>query len=174
MKKMLCLVMVLMMSLIAISAFAAGSITGGDITTTTVSEPTISLEIIEDTEESAAVIDAFKDAFDAGDVLAALPDSIRAALPEDAKAINEMVTTRFAGDVASVTSDVAVNIVFDTQYPAGESVSVLFGKLGGEEVAWTVLNGTVQEDGSVNVTVPLSLLQSVQNEAFVLAVVSAE
>ena len=187
MKKTLALVLALVMVLFAVGAMAAGSKGGDDIPTGEVTpggggfpgggapaEDKLSLIILpEATEEIQKVLDAFKEAFDAGDVLAAFPDDVREKIPEELTQINEMVPAQWTGDTEKAEPLNLVKIKLDTLYePAGEKVAVLFGKVGGEEVVWTQYEGTIQEDGSIEFEVPGDDVKEQKNEAFVLAVVS--
>ena len=105
-------------------------------------------------------------------MLSALPDDIKAQIPEELTKVNEMVTAEFVGDTEAVAGDVECTILFETPYEADQDVAVLFGQMGGEEVAWTVLEGKTDADGAVVVTVPASLIKDLGNNPFVLAVVS--
>ncbi len=143
--------------------------TGTSNTTSGQEEPSLKLILVSDTAETAAVIKACKDAFAAGNVLTALPDDVKSKLTAGNSTINEMVTAQFVGDTSLVTGSVLVNVKFDTLYsPAGATVDVLFVKGG----AWNVLAGTVQADGSINMTLGKDLISSLKNDPFVLGVVS--
>ena len=184
MKKILALVLALVMVLCAVSALAEGSKKVEDTQQTNVTPyyggankaaqaDGLSLVILEEaTEASQVVLDAFKAAFDAGDVLSALPDDVKAKIPEGLTQINEMVTAQFVGDTTAIEGPVECEIVFESPYEADQDIAVLFGKLGGADVAWTVLEGKTNADGAVVVIVPEDLVKDLANDAFVLAVVS--
>ena len=193
MKKILALVLTLVMVLCAVSALAESGDSKRlpdsqqtDVTPATPATPgtpyyggaakqeeELTLKILDEaTEESQVVLDAFKAAFDAGDVLSALPEDVRAKIPEELTQINEMVTAEFIGDTEKVNGSYECTIIFETLYEADQDVAVLFGKLGGEETAWTVLMGRTNADGAVVVTVPADVIRNLGNDPFVLAVVS--
>ena len=186
MKKILALVLALVMVLCAASALAAGSKTVEDTQNATV-EPAsagqggyypktateeLALKIVDATAESQVVLDAFKAAFDAGDALSILPDDIKAQILEGAGTINEMVTAQFVGDTTAVAGEFKATITFETPYEEGAEVSVLLGKLGGEEIKWTVLKGKVNADGAIEVVIPAAVIADLGNNPFILAVVS--
>ena len=182
MKKILSLAIVLVLAMTAVSVLAEGSKTGDDIPAATVvtapnkgnqeKEEQVSLEIIDDTEETAAVIQLFKDAFDAGDVLAPLPEDVRSKIPEDRTNINEMVTARFVGDVEALEDDLKIILQLDTPYEKDQEVSILFGKLG-DPVAWKVFEAIGTEDGKLEFTLHADEVKEYGNDPFVLAVASA-
>lgn len=176
MKKILALVMALVMVLGAASAMAAGSKQtpgGGGTTVETPAE--VNVVYAKDTEETAAIIEKFAEAAAAGDVLAALPDAVKANIPEGYNKINEMITAQVSGDINDVASYTVMNFAFESTYEAGKTVYVLAGILpatAGGEVEWEVFTGSVKDNGSVDVTLPKAFFEKVQNKPFVLAVVS--
>ena len=177
MKKILSLVVALVLVMAAVSALAEGSKTGADIPVATVANnnadaaEAVSLVIVDDTEESAALIKVFQDAFAAGDVLSPLPEDVRAQIPEEQKNINEMVTAQFVGDVDKLEGTLKVNLKLDTPYEKDQKVTVLFGKLG-DPVAWKVFEAAGMEDGSIEFILPAGDVMEMGNDPFVLAVVS--
>ena len=147
---------------------SAGSSSGWTGAETTADDG-LKLEILGETTESASVFKAFQDAAAAGNVLSALPDDVKAKLASGVTQINEMVAAKFVGDVNKVTGSVLVNVRFSTLYsPAGEKVSVVINKAG----AWTVVEGTIQGDGSISMTVTKDMLNTLKNDEFVIGVVS--
>lgn len=183
MKKILALVLALVLVACAATVLADTpskqneNIAGGGVVVNPEApeKETVSLEIIPNTEATQKVIDTFKDAFDAGDVLAALPEDVRSALPEGLAKINEMLTAQFNGDAEGLDDSVLLNVVFETPYePAGDPVAFLFGKLAGEEVEWTVKDGgTIKDDGSVDITLTKDFIKEMMEaQPFLLAVVS--
>ena len=150
------------------SAGSSSSWTGASSSETTADDG-LKLEILGETTESASVFKAFQDAAAAGNVLSALPDDVKAKLASGVTQINEMVAAKFVGDVNKVTGSVLVNVRFSTLYsPAGEKVSVVINKAG----AWTVVEGTIQGDGSISMTVTKDMLNTLKNDEFVIGVVS--
>ena len=184
MKKILALVLALVLVACAATAVADtpsktnDNIAGGGVVVNPKGgedTETVSLEIIENTEATQKVIDTFKDAFDAGDVLAALPEDVRGALPEGLTKINEMLTAQFVGDAEALDDTVVLNVSFETPFePAGDPVAFLFGKLAGEEVEWTVKDGgEIKDDGSIDITLTKDFIQDmIEAQPFLLAVVS--
>ena len=189
MKKILALVLSLVMVLTAVSAMAAGSKTADDQQNAVVVAPAVVKNVVgnaavEDTQTLKildvnsdavqAIIDLFAAANEAGDVLSVLPDDIRAQIPEGLTKINEIVTAQFDWNT-DVTGSVTLKIGFKSEFEEGQNVAVLFGKLTGTDVAWTVAEGTTEKDGDVvkvKVTIPADLVKSLGNEPFILAVVS--
>ena len=177
MKKILALVLALMMVLCAVSALAAGSkeTPGGGGSTVEEEAPVITVKFITDSEASAAAIKAFKDAFDAGDVLAPLPDAIKAQIPDGFGVINEMVTAQFEGEVGKVTDDMIMNVMFETKYGEKEKVMVVIGILpeaADGEIEWNMFEGEGKADGSVDVTIPKAIFEKVQTNPFLIGVIS--
>ena len=176
MKKILALVMALVMVLGVASAMAASSKqTPGGGGTDVDNPETIDIVYTEDTEETAAIIEKFADAADAGDVLAALPDAVKANIPEGYNKINEMITAQVSGDINDVASYTVMNFGFESTYEAGKTVYVLAGILPATadgEVEWEVFTGSVKDNGSIDVTLPKAFFEKVQNKPYVLAVVS--
>lgn len=151
------------------TASASSSGWTGTSTASEQEEASLTLKIIGDTAETAAIIKACKDAFAAGNVLDALPDDVKAKLTAGNTVINEMVTAQFVGDTTLVTGSILVNVKFDTLYsPAGAKVDVVIIKGG----SWNVLSGTVQGGGSIDMTMGKDLVSSLKNDPFVLGVVS--
>lgn len=200
MKKILCLVLALMLALFSVAALAetpskknaAGGGEGTPVADKKAETPAaenknnavyvynpavatpagLALEIVDDTDASAALIDTFAKANEAGNVLAALPDDIVAALPEGLTVINEIVTAKMVGDTASVLSDYRFNAKLDTLYAEGTEIAVLIGKLSATP-EWTIAKeGKVKADGSFDFVLPVQTIKSLGNDPFVLAVVS--
>ena len=181
MKKLFSLVLALALLLTAVSAFATGSKeepsqSGTVVPAAETEEATeISIKFIADTEASAAAIKAFADAKESGDILAALPDDVKAKVPEGFATINELLTAQFEGDVAKVTDDMILNVKFETAYAAGQKVLVLIGILPtaeGEGIEWQTFEGVGKDDGSVDVTVPKAVFEKVQTNPFLIGVIS--
>ena len=191
MKKILCLVLALMLAMFSVAALAETPSKEKAAETKTetpaaknnnnavyvynpaVATPAgLALEIVDDTDASAALIDTFAKANEAGNVLAALPDDIVAALPEGLTVINEIVTAKLVGDTASVLSDYRFNAKLDTLYAEGTEIAVLIGKLSATP-EWTIAKeGKVKADGSFDFVMPVQTIKSLGNDPFVLAVVS--
>ena len=179
MKKVFSLLLVLALLLTAVSVFAEGSKEtpggGGSVVPKTEEAPEISVKFIEDTEASAAAIKAFADAKEAGDILAPLPEDVRALVPEGFGTINEMLTAQFEGELDKVTDEVILNVKFETPYADGQKVIVLFGILPAEadgEIEWLAFDGVGKADGSVDVTVPKAVFEKIQTNPFLIGVIS--
>lgn len=200
MKKILSLVMALALVLTAVSALAADSKGGQDIpqivvtptksdldyveaqktaatagtdaATEAEAEDEIGLKVVEGNATSEALIAAFQSAVAAGtDMLALLPEDVRALIPAGQTKINEMMVAQFEGNLENETANLIVNFSFATKYTAGSKVTVLFGQLT-DPITWTAIEGTAKDDGSVDFEVPADLYKAVKNDPFVLAVVS--
>ena len=186
MKKTLALVLALVMVLCAVSAMAEGSKTVDDTQSTTVTDTTVTnrggyyapaapalptLGIVTPSAAAQAIIDQFKAAHDAGDDLGALPDDVKGQIGEGLVNVNEMIAVKFNGDT-NVANEVEITLSFMTKYNAGDDVAVLIGELDGENVKWTVLNGKVNDAGDVVVKVPVALVKGLENNEFLIAVVS--
>ncbi|QTE68791.1 hypothetical protein JNO48_02460 [Clostridiales bacterium] len=172
MKKLFSLVLALAMLLTAAFAIAEGSkeepTIGGDVSG-------VPMEFIADTEESAAAIKAFADAKEAGDVLAPLPDDVKAKIPEGFATISEMVTAKLDGEIDNLPDEVVMNVMFETPYSDGQKVIVLIGILpenAEEEIEWQAFDGVGKADGSVDVTVPKAVFEKVQTNPFLIGVIS--
>ncbi len=187
MKKTLALVLALVMVLCAVSAMAEGSKTVDDTQSTTVTDTTVTnrggyyapaapalptLGIVTPSAAAQAIIDQFKAAHDAGDDLGALPDDVKSQIGEGLVNINEMIAVKFSGDT-NVANEVEITLSFMTKYTnVGDDVAVLVGELDGENVKWTVLKGKVNGDGDIVVMVPAALVKGLENNEFLIAVVS--
>ncbi len=175
MKKILSLVVALIMVLTAVSALAVDSKTADDINNATTNATkeeaeAISLEIIDDTEESATLIQKYKEAYDAGDVMSALPDDVKTKLPEGFDKINEIVTAHFVGDTEKAEGTYEITVTFATPYEAGTEVYLVFSKL--DESGFEVFKGEAQEDGSVKFTVTADQIKVFGNDPFVILAVN--
>ena len=178
MKKLFSLVLALALLLTAACAFAQGSKEEPGGGGTVVNVPEITIKFIDDTEASAAAIKTFADAKEAGDILAPLPEDVRAMIPEGFGTINEMRTAQFEGEIDKVTTDEFIlNVMFDTPYGEGKKVVVLIGILpetAEGEIEWKVFNGVGKADGSVDVTVTKEIFEKVQTNPFIIGVISEE
>ncbi len=179
MKKSVSLVLILALALTAVYALAEGSkeepTSGGTPATPAKGEPVITMSFIEDTSISKAVIEAFKAAYDQGDILAALPEEVKAQVPEGFGKMNEMLTAQFVGDVGAVTKDYKMEIAFETKYTEGAKVLVLLGILpeGVEgDVEFSSYEGKGLANGNVEITIPVEVFQKVQNNPFIVGVIS--
>ena len=172
MKKIIALVLALALVLTAVCALAdnskqttgGGGSSGGSSSgssTVVTEEPVITIKFVKDTDKSAAVIKAFKDAYDKGDVLSVLPDDIKAQIGEGQVNINEMLTAAFDGDVSKITKDVVMTVKFETLYKAGEQVTVLLAILK-DPVEWHTFKGVGLADGSVQFTIPKAIFDAIQ------------
>lgn len=175
MKKILSLVLALVMILaVACAAAESPETPGGGGVAPAV--PEISIEFIGDTEISKGIIDSFKAASDAGDVLSPLPADIKdKAVGLSLTTINEMVTAKFVGDTSKVSDTVTLIIAFETKYGKGDKLLVLFGVLPETpegEVKWSAFEGTGLEDGRVEVTVPKALFDEIKDKPFLVGVIS--
>ena len=174
MKKILALVLALALVLTAVSAFAEASKTIIDIPQVEVDAAEVEVLLPEEEIPAvAALVESLKAAADGGDVLSALPEEIRAALPEDQKNINEIAPIQFIGKEEEVKNDLVITTKFTTLYTPGEKVTVLLARVNVDPVEWFAFEGTVQDDGSVQFVIPADTVKTFLNEDMAIAVVSA-
>lgn len=174
MKKILSLVLAMVLVLTAVSAFAEASKTNLNIPVVEDNAPEVEVMLPEEEIPAvAAVVESLKAAADGGDVLSALPEEIRAALPEDQKNINEIAPIQFIGKEEEIKNDLVVTTKFTTLYTPGEKVTVLLARVNVDPVEWFAFEGTVQEDGSVQFVIPADTVKTFLNEDMAVAVVSA-
>lgn len=133
-------------------------------------EEGIELKSIEDTEESLAAIKLFKDALEAGDVLSPLPEDIVSKLPENRRNVDEILTTKFVGDVSKANKDQIFNISLSTAFEKDEGISIILCGLTGSPVY--LLDATLKDDGTLDVKVPMDAIKAFGNNPFLLLVIS--
>ena len=176
MKKILSLVLSLVLVLTAVSAFAEASASKTNLNIPVVEDNAPEVEVLLPEEEIpavAAVVESLKAAADGGDVLSALPEEIRAALPDDQKNINEIAPIQFIGKEEEVKNDLVVTAKLTTLYTPGEKVTVLLIRVTVDPIEWFAFEGTVQEDGSGQFVIPADNVKTFLNEDMAIAVVSA-
>lgn len=180
MKKILALVIALALVLCSVCAMAADSKTNSDITTvetetekkpektTTEEAPALVIEVVE---ELPVAIETLKETFvaasDAGDVLAALPEEVKAELPEIVTKINEFVAVKVDGYIDEM-GKVTASFTFETLYTEGQTVIGAFF-VDGE---WILVEGKVNADGSVSFTFDPEQAASLNGKVVALAVIS--
>ena len=174
MKKILSLVLALVLVLTAVSVFAEASKTNINIPVVEDNAPEVVVQLPEEEIPAvAAVVESLKAAADGGDVLSALPEEIRAALPDDQKNINEIAPIQFIGKEEEVKNDLVVTTKFTTLYTSGEKVTVLLARVNVDPIEWFAFEGTGLEDGSVQFVIPADTVKTFLNEDMAIAVVSA-
>ena len=174
MKKILSLVLALVLVLTAVSVFAEASKTNQNIPVVEDNAPEVVVQLPEEEVPAvAALVESLKAAADGGDVLSALPEEIRAALPADQKTINEIAPIQFIGKEEEVKNDLVVTTKFTTLYTPGAKVTVLLARVTVDPIEWLAFEGTVQEDGSVQFVIPADTVKTFLNEDMAIAVVSA-
>lgn len=189
MKKIFALILALALVLTAVSAFAAGSKTNNDIATSTAStgstsastkedaseadDDEITSDILDDNEATKALKEKLAAALEAGDVLSALPEDVRAEIPEGYTNVNEVVTYKL-DKVPEGTTSLTLNFKFETLYAEGEKVIVAFvipAEDEGED-EWILLEGIGQADGSVNVTLNEENIEKIVGKEVTVIVIS--
>ncbi len=105
--------------------------------------------------------------------LSAFPEEVRSQIPARYRTINEFVASRLDTGSEDFTAFTA-KFTFQTLYPAGDTVYLLFGLKTDGIVDWTVCRGVAAEDGGVNVELPHDLIEKLNGKSFALAAVSAE
>ena len=105
--------------------------------------------------------------------LAGFPQSVREQIPAEYRAVNEFVTVRISDDYQNVKS-ATIQFAFETRYPAGETVYLIFGAAGANDTEWIVSQAEVLSNGSVSVELQKDLLDRLAGEPFPLVVVSKQ
>lgn len=105
--------------------------------------------------------------------LAGFPKAIRDQIPAAYRTINEFITVTISNDYQNVKS-ARIQFSFETKYPAGEDVYMLFGVNNGNETEWMVAQAKVLDNGSVSVELQKDQLARLAGQPFPLAVVSKE
>lgn len=103
--------------------------------------------------------------------LAGFPRDVRDQIPAEYRAINEFVTITISDDYRNVKS-ATIRFAFETKYPAGEDVYLLFGIMDENNTDWIVNRATVLEDGRVSVALQKEELDRLAGKPFPLVVVS--
>ena len=125
-------------------------------------------------DKAQDLINKYKAAHDKNDDLGALSDEAKAEVAKigsDLTKINEMLAVKFNGNT-NVANEVEVILSFVTKYTPGDTVAVLVLELNGDNVKETVLKGTVNDAGDVVVRVPAAMVKGLENNEFLVAVVS--
>lgn len=141
---------------------------------------------VGETEEVAETLTAIEEVVKAGKpVIEFFPEEtqqeVAAALPADVKAedleLNELVGLSVAGfeAVAKEADEIRIAIAFTTKYDPAQKVFPLVGLVDAAgNVTWILVEGEVQADGSVLLTIPADVLEQMGNAASVeLAILSA-
>ena len=108
----------------------------------------------------------------AAGALAAFPKEIRDRIPEEYRAVNEFVTISM-GEAKNIKS-MTVKFAFETKYPVGEKVYLIFGAAENNRVQWFVREATVVAGGAVSVVLEKEQLDLVAGKQFPLVVVSRQ
>lgn len=102
--------------------------------------------------------------------------SLTAALGTDTLTVNEF-TPLTIENYKEEYGNVVLNLAFATSYTAGDKVLVMIGLVTVAEdatqtVAWTMYEGAVADDGSINVTLEPATLIAIQNGTAVMAIIN--
>ena len=104
--------------------------------------------------------------------LAAFPKEIRDQIPAEYRTVNEFVTATLSDDYKNI-ADATLQFAFETAYPRGETVYLLFGRIDQDDhVDWMVKEGTVNRDGTVSVVLDENELAGLAGQTFALVAVS--
>ena len=188
MKKVFSLILALALVLTAVSALAAEGSKGTDDTfatgviypkqdntnysnwnTSTATDTTPTSEILKEDSELTKELKAAL----AADGIKALPEEVQALIPDGLATINEIITYKL-DNVAAGVKLLTINYVFPTKYaPAGEKVAVIFvvEEANGEKT-YLVAEGTIQDNGSINVTLTEEILKAIVGKTVSVIVVS--
>lgn len=197
MKKLTALLLVAVMALSMVSAFAAGSKTAADVPAVTPVNETKEEEIEEVPAgdlnvalvKTEAVDDTINDLKKLADEGAApityfpkeeVQDKVAEKLPAGVAAkdleVKEVVGLSVEGveSLEGKVDAVAMAVSFTTPYNPSQTVFPVIGLVDAEgNVDWVLVEGTVQEDGSILLTIPAELLAKMAKAASVeLAVLS--
>ena len=104
--------------------------------------------------------------------LAAFPREIREQIPDGYRTVNEFVTVSM-GEAKNIRS-MTVKFTFETKYPAGDTVYLLFGVKRDNRVAWFVREASVTAAGSVSVVLEKEQLDLLAGTQFPLVVASRQ
>lgn len=171
MKKFLAILVALTLMLTAVTAFAAPSKTPGDLVTVDGNDSLI-IFFPQDDESIQLAEDEAEKLSDAGvDEYFGKADEIAAILGKGPYEVNEFWTVGVKG-ANTVDGDVTRVIKFPTPYEADAKVAVLIGLVNGENIAWSVYEGTGTEDGGVEITFDKDILVKIEDGTALLAVVS--
>ena len=105
--------------------------------------------------------------------LAGFPQSVREQIPAGYRSVNEFVTVRISDDYQNVKS-ATIQFAFETKYPAGDTVYLIFGAAGENDTEWIVCQAEVLSNGSVSVELQKDLLDRLAGEPFPLVAVSKQ
>lgn len=176
MKKFLALLLAMMMVLAAVSVLAeeaADSKENEDIAGVTLESGDVTVEKGEDTEAGKSLKEQVAAAQQEGDPTTALPEEVRAKLPEGFTVISEMDTYRLEGDPSELEDPVKMTFRFETPYGDGEKVMLIVAiQLPDNELDWLVWEGTGNADGDVESMVPRADLIQIGENPFVVIPVS--
>ena len=103
--------------------------------------------------------------------LAGFPRSIREEIPAEYRTINEFVTVRISDNYENVKS-ARIQFTFQTRYPAGDTVYLIFGMNGENGTEWLVRQAEALESGSVSVELLKEHLDRLAGQPIPLVVVS--
>lgn len=141
---------------------------------------------VEETEEVAETLAAIEEVVKAGTpVIEYFPEEtqedVKAVLPAEVKAeeleLNELVGLSVKGfeEVAKEADEIRIAIAFTTKYDPDQKVFPLIGLVDANgNVTWILVEGEVQADGSILLTIPADVLEQMGNAASVeLAILNA-
>lgn len=116
---------------------------------------------------------ANRDAEGFGGALAGFPKEIQDQIPKEYRFINEFVTASLSADYENVKES-TIQFAFETLYPAGETVYLIFGVTEAGRTDWFTEEAEVTENGSVRVTLDKDQLDRLSDQPFPLVVISKE
>ena len=105
--------------------------------------------------------------------LANFPQSVQEQIPAEYRTVNEFVTASISENYQNVKS-VTIQFAFETKYPVGEKVYLIFGVMDGTDTEWIVNQAEVLENGSVSVELQKEQLDKLAGRPFPLIVVSRQ
>ena len=168
MKKLLLVTLVVLLAFGAVSALAVPSKTVEDM----VSFDTAVIYTAESEEaqqELETLIEEGTEAYLGDEVVA----EAKALLESDEIEINEFMGI-FVGEYDETMGDVNVKATFATPYEAGEKLCIAIGVSAEEGYAWTLLEGTANEENTVEFLLPGELITELNANGGLLAVINAK
>ena len=105
--------------------------------------------------------------------IAGFPKDVQDQIPAEYRAVNEFVTVTISDNYQNVKS-ATIQFAFETKYPAGEDVYLVFGILGEDNIDWIVSRAKVLENGNVSVELQKDQLDQLAGKPFPLVVVSKQ
>ena len=122
-------------------------------------------------EEADEALGALRSALEAGDVLAALPEEIRAGIPEGMDKVSELQAMHLV-NAEKRKGTVFVRLNGLEQYPADAQVYVIIRADSDPEPLWLALKGTGHRDGALRLTFEAETLEQLADKVFTVLILT--